>query len=137
MNKTLVSHVGIAVSDLQKAVKNYRLICGNREPQICEVPDQKVTVAIFAGGGHGGRVELVAPSSPDSPVAGFISKRGEGLHHVCLYVDDIERSLADLKAAGVRLIDEIPRVGAEGHRIAFVHPGGMNGVLVELEERPR
>jgi len=137
MNKPLVSHIGIAVTDLQAAVKTYALITGNTKPEICEVPDQKVKVAIFAGGGHGGRVELVAPTSPDSPVASFIEKRGEGLHHVCLYVDDIEKTLANLKAAGMRLIDENPRIGAEGNRIAFVHPGSLNGVLIELEEKSK
>ncbi len=137
MKKPLVSHIGIAVADLQAAVKNYALLTGNMEPEICEVPDQKVKVAIFAGDGHGGRVELVTPTSPDSPVASFIEKRGEGLHHVCLYVEDIEETLTNLKAAGVRLIDETPRVGAEGNRIAFVHPGGVNGVLIELEEKSK
>lgn len=136
MDKPLVSHIGIAVADLQRALRSYAVITGNTEPEICDVPDQKVKVAIFAAGGHGGRVELVAPTSTDSPVASFIEKRGEGLHHVCLYVEDIERTLSQLKAAGIRLIDEIPRVGAEGNRIAFVHPGGMNGVLIELEEKP-
>ncbi|HKK20503.1 MAG TPA: VOC family protein, partial [candidate division Zixibacteria bacterium] len=71
----------------------------------------------------------------DSPVARFIAKRGEGLHHICIYVDDINAKLAELKSAGVKLIDETPRVGAEGHLIAFVHPSGMNGVLIELEQR--
>jgi len=125
------------VADLQAAIKSYALLTGNTEPEICEVPDQKVKVAIFTAGGHGGRVELVTPASPDSPVASFIEKRGEGLHHVCLYVEDIEQTLASLKAAGLRLIDKTPRIGAEGNRIAFVHPGGLNGVLIELEEKPK
>ena len=135
MDKPLVSHIGIAVANLPAAVKTYSLITGDTEPKICDVPDQKVKVAIFAGGGHGARLELVAPASPDSPVASFIEKRGEGLHHVRLYVEDIEKTLAILKAAGTRLIDEKPRIGAEGNRIAFVHPTGANGVLIELEER--
>lgn len=137
MDRPLVSHIGIAVADLQAAIKSYALLTGNTEPEICEVPDQKVKVAIFTAGGHGGRVELVTPASPDSPVASFIEKRGEGLHHVCLYVEDIEQTLASLKAAGLRLIDKTPRIGAEGNRIAFVHPGGLNGVLIELEEKPK
>ena len=139
MDKSLVSHIGIAVSDIEKAIKSFALVTGDSSPEICEVPDQKVKVAIFSGAESGsekgGRIELVAPSSPDSPVAGFIEKRGEGLHHVCIYVEDIEKTLADLKSAGVRLIDETPRTGAEGNKIAFVHPSGMNGVLIELEEK--
>ena len=78
---------------------------------------------------------MVAPTSPESPVAGFIKKRGEGLHHICVYVDDIKQTLADLKKAGIKLIDESPRVGAEGNLIAFVHPSSMNGVLIELEQK--
>ncbi|HPC12138.1 MAG TPA: methylmalonyl-CoA epimerase [candidate division Zixibacteria bacterium] len=137
----MISHVGIAVADLDAAVARYRLLTGGAAPVIVDVPDQKVRVAIFSGGegapGHGGgRIELVAPVSDDSPVAKFIAKRGEGLHHICLYVADIERKLAELKAAGARLIDETPRCGAEGNRIAFVHPAGSHGVLLELEEHP-
>jgi len=103
------------------------------------VPDQKVKVAVFlpqkGEDGPGGRVELLQATSPDSPIARFISKRGEGLHHVCFYVDDIEARLAVLKAQGVKLIDETPRMGVEGHLIAFIHPFGARGVLVELEQR--
>ena len=140
MAQDMISHVGIAVKDIDSAMARYVMLTGDDAPFITEVPDQKVKVAIFAGGaedpGHaGGRIELVAPLSDDSPIAGFLAKRGEGLHHICLYVDDIERKLSELKAAGARLIDETPRVGAEGNRIAFVHPAGAHGVLIELEER--
>ena len=115
---------------------------GQQEPVIEEVTDQKVRVAIFSGsGGHenelGGRIELVAATATDSPIASFIARRGEGLHHVCIYVEDIEQKLSELKAAGIRLIDETPRIGAEGSKIAFVHPSDMNGVLIELEEAPK
>ena len=135
MSRPLISHLGIAVSNLEAAVESYRLMLGVDPSFMTEVPDQKVRVAIFAAAGFPcGRIELLQATSPDSPVAGFIAKRGEGLHHLCIYVDDIEQRLADLKAAGVRLIDETPRVGAEGSRIAFVHPSGSNGVLIELEE---
>jgi methylmalonyl-CoA epimerase len=93
-------------------------------------------VAIFpASGFPGGRIELLQATSPDSPIARHIDKRGEGLHHLCIYVNDIERKLAELKAVGFELIDESPRVGAEGNRIAFVHPRDASGVLIELEER--
>ena len=138
MTTPLVSHVGIAVDDLDAAIDRYRLITGGEPTLVTEVPDQKVKVAIFAGaaGEHGGgRVELVAPTSADSPISGYLAKRGEGLHHICLYVSDIETRLRELKAAGCRLIDEQPRIGAEGNRIAFVHPATGNGVLIELEEK--
>ncbi len=138
MSETLVSHVGIAVKDLDTALARYVMLTGDDSPLITDVPDQKVRVAIFAGGGDahaGGRIELVAPISDDSPVAKFLEKRGEGLHHICIYVSDIERRLDELKAAGARLIDETPKIGAEGNRIAFVHPAGAHGVLLELEER--
>lgn len=130
-----VSHVGIAVRDLEAAIRQYTLLLGNPPVQVEDVPDQKVRVAIFAGSAAGGRVELLSPTSPDSPISRFLERKGEGLHHICVYVEDIEKRLAELKTSGVRLIDETPRIGAEGHRIAFVHPSGMNGVLVELEER--
>lgn len=140
MARDMISHIGIAVADLDAAIARYVLITGDDAPFIVDVPDQKVKVAIFSGGatepGHaGGRIELVAASSEGSPIAKFIEKRGEGLHHICIYVEDIERKLDELKAAGARLIDETPRVGAEGNRIAFVHPAGSHGVLIELEER--
>lgn len=139
MDRPLISHVGIAVIELETAIDRWKLISGNNSPVIEDVPDQKVRVAMFASAGStvhgGGRVELVAATSSESPIARFIEKNGEGLHHVCIYVDDIEAKLSEFKAAGVRLIDEQPRIGAEGKRIAFVHPGLMGGVLIELEER--
>ena len=138
--RSLVSHIGIAVADLDEAVGRYRLLTGDCELSLGEVADQKVKVAIFASSGpqsssDGGRIELIAATSADSPVARFVEKRGEGLHHVCLYVDDLSVKLDELKRAGVRLIDEEPRIGAEGNRVAFVHPSSFNGVLIELEER--
>ena len=121
-------------------MKRYALLVGREADAVREVPDQKVKVAFFSGAGPGaavpgGRLELVAPTSPESPLSRFLEKHGEGLHHVCIHVDDIEKTLSRLQAAGVKLIDETPRLGAEGNRIAFVHPSGSGGVLVELEER--
>jgi methylmalonyl-CoA/ethylmalonyl-CoA epimerase len=127
-------HVAILVSDLDAAVKLYRDVYGLPAPEIEEVPSQKVKVAIF---GHGaGRIELVSPSSPDSPMAKAIEKRGEGLHHICLSVPDIEKAMASLRAAGAPLLDDKPKPGAGGSRVAFVHPKGSNGVLVELNQKP-
>lgn len=132
MDKSQVSHIGIAVTDLNEALNKYNLL-SDADAEITEVPDQKVRVAIF--GHSGGRIELLEPTSDDSPIAKFIKSKGEGLHHICIYVDDIEAKLSELKDAGVRLIDETPRIGAEGNKIAFVHPKDMNSVLIELEER--
>lgn len=140
MNHAVISHVGIAVADLEKSVALYEMLTGVKIKAIEEVPSQKVRVAIFSTGGEdsgflGGNIELLCGTSEDSPVTKFIAKKGEGLHHLCLYVNDIEEQLAALKAAGVKLIDETPRIGAEGHKIAFVHPAGTGGVLIELEEK--
>lgn len=142
MPRPLISHIGIAVADLDQAIERYRMMTGQRETVVEEVADQKVKVAVFSGSGGNDReagacIELVAATAPDSPIASFIAARGEGLHHVCVSVKDIDEKLSELKAAGIRLIDETPRIGAEGKKIAFVHPSGMNGVLIELEELPK
>jgi methylmalonyl-CoA/ethylmalonyl-CoA epimerase len=135
----IISHLGIAVEDLDAAIRIWSLVLGMKPSLVTDVADQKVKVAIFPGdaASGGGRIELVAPTSSDSPISRFLAKRGDGLHHVCISVDDIEARLRELKSEGVRLIDDLPRRGAEGRRIAFVHPSGINGVLLELEERPR
>ena len=139
MAQDIISHIGIAVADLEASIARYQILTGRTVSDIEEVRDQRVRVAMFSPadgpGESGGRIELVAPTSDDSPVGRFIADHGEGLHHLCLYVDDIDAKLRELKAAGVRLIDESPRVGAGGKRIAFVHPGSIGGVLIELEER--
>ena len=129
-----LDHVAILVSDLDAAVKLYRDVYGLELAEIEEVPSEKVRVAIF-GHGHG-RIELLAPLTPDSPMARTLEKRGEGLHHVCLEVPDIEKAMAALKAQGAPLLDEKPRAGAGGARVAFVHPKGSRGVLVELRQGP-
>jgi len=140
MNHVVISHVGIAVADLEKSIALFETLTGSKVKEIEEVPSQKVRVVFFSTGGDnngcvGGNIELLCGTSEDSPVSKFIANKGEGLHHLCIYVDDIEEQLARLKEAGVRLIDETPRIGAEGHKIAFVHPAGANGVLIELEEK--
>jgi len=138
VTRSLISHVGIAVKDLEQAIKTYSILTGDKAPVIEEVPSEKVKVAIFSARNNDGeRIELVAATSGDSPIAKFIKKRGEGLHHICIYVVDIKAKLAELKKAGVKLIDESHRTGAEGKRIAFVHPENFNGVLIELEEREK
>lgn len=135
----LISHVGIAVADLDKAVALYQQLTGLTPGPVVEVADQQVKVVMFAAPSDqphpGGRIELVAATSPNSPIARFIERKGEGLHHICIYVDDIEARLIALKVAGVKLIDESPRIGADGEKIAFVHPGSTGGVLLELQQR--
>lgn len=127
-----LDHVAIAVKDLDQAVKYYVDVLGFAPPELEVVEDQKVRTAIF---GHGmGRIELICPTEPDTSVAKFLEKRGEGLHHVCVEVADIDATLAELKAKGAQLIDQTPRIGAGGARIAFVHPKGALGVLTELRQ---
>ncbi len=138
MKSVPISHVGIAVQDLDEAVSRYAMLLGKSGPDLLEdVPEQKVKVAMFSGAlpEDGGHIELLAGVAEDSPVSKFVAKRGEGLHHLCVYCENIEAKLAELKQAGVRLIDEVPRTGAGGSKIAFVHPAGTHGVLIELEER--
>lgn len=130
-----LDHVAILVSDLDAAIALYRDVYGLELAEIEDVPTEKVRVAIF---GHGaGRIELVSPSGSDSPMAKAIEKRGEGLHHVCIEVPDIEKAMAALRVQGAPLLDDKPRPGAGGARVAFVHPKGSRGVLVELRQGPR
>ncbi len=130
-----LDHVAIAVKDLDKAIPIYRDALGLELVEIEVVEDQAVRTAIF---GHGlGRVELICPTREDTGVARFLEKRGEGLHHICIEVEDIEAALAELKARGAPLIDAVPKIGAGGARIAFIHPKGTGGVLTELREAPK
>jgi methylmalonyl-CoA epimerase len=130
-----LDHVAIVVRDLEAAIRLYRDTLGLELTEVEEVPEQQVITAIFGEGM--GRVELICPTTADSGVARFLEKRGEGLHHVCIEVDDLDRALAELRAAGAPLIDQVPRPGAGGARVAFVHPRGMRGVLTELREGPK
>ncbi len=129
-----LDHVAILVSDLDAAIRLYRDVYGLELHEIEEVPTEKVRVAMLGRGA--GRIELVAPSGPDSPLARTLEKRGEGLHHVCIEVPDVARAMAALRAQGAPLLDEEPRPGAGGARVAFVHPRGSRGVLVELRQGP-
>ncbi len=130
-----LDHVAILVADLDAAIRLFRDVYRLPLSEVEEVPGEKVRVAIF---GHGaGRIELVSPSGPDSPMAKAIAKRGEGLHHICLEVPDIAQAMSALKAQGAPLLDEKPRPGAGGAKVAFVHPKGSRGVLVELREGPK
>ena len=133
MNLKNIDHIGIAVSNLQESLSFWETSLGIELHGIEEVAEQHVRTAFLPVGGT--EIELLEPTRPDSSVARFIEKRGEGLHHIAIRVDDIEAALAELKAKGVQLIDESPRSGAGGTRIAFVHPKSTHGVLLELCER--
>jgi methylmalonyl-CoA/ethylmalonyl-CoA epimerase len=130
--KTTLDHIGIAVRSLGSSAKIYQdlgLTIGHVET----VETQRVKTAFLSVGDS--NLELLEPTAPDSPIAKFIEKRGEGIHHICLRVDDIEAHLERLKAAGYRLINEAPVPGAHGCRVAFLHPSAGNGVLIELSEK--
>lgn len=134
MFKTLkVDHIGIAVKDLAAAKRFYTEILGIKAQGEEVVEAQKVKVCFIPCGDS--EVELLESTAPDGPIAKFIDKNGEGIQHVALGVDNIEAALADLKNKGVRLIDEVPRYGAGGASIAFIHPKATGGVLVELSQR--
>jgi methylmalonyl-CoA/ethylmalonyl-CoA epimerase len=127
-----IHHVAVAVESIEKTLPVYRDLLGFELHEIEEVPSEKVRVAVMIKGND--RVELVEPADADSPITGFLKKRGPGLHHVCLDVEGLAGMLDSLKAAGVPLIHEEPKPGAEGRQIAFVHPKGTGGVLIELSE---
>ena len=127
---TRIAHIGIAVRALDEILPFYRDVLG-----MPEVPLDDADGARIAGLAAGeSLVELLEAERPDSPIAKFVEKRGPGIHHICLAVDDLDATLARCRRAGVRLIDETPRIGAEGKRIAFLHPSSTAGVLVELSE---
>ncbi len=128
---TRLDHIGIAVRSLE-AAKIYQDL-GLTVQHVETVETQKVKTAFLSVGDS--NLELLEPTSPESPIAKFIEKRGEGIHHICLRVDDIEAHLERLKAQGYRLINEHPVPGAHGCRVAFLHPAAGNGVLIELSEK--
>jgi methylmalonyl-CoA/ethylmalonyl-CoA epimerase len=130
--KATLDHIGIAVKDLAAALAFYRDALGLEIEGTEEVASQRVR-AHFAPVGEA-RLELLEATSPESPIAKYIDKRGPGLHHITLRVDDIHAAVAQLKARGIRLIDEAPRPGAEQSLIAFVHPSATGGVLIELKQ---
>ena len=125
-----LAHVGIAVPDLDAALSFYRDVLGI-DPGPPEVADGATIVSLPFGESD---VELLTPLTPESPIAKFLAKRGPGIHHLCYRVPDLDAALAACRAAGYRLIDETPRTGAGGHRIAFLHPKATAGILLELTE---
>jgi methylmalonyl-CoA epimerase len=128
-----IDHIGIATNGIEETAKFYRDALGLAVAETEEVATQKVRVAMLPIGES--RIELLEPTSADSPISRFLEKRGPGLHHIAVLVDDIRTALDDLRAKGARLIDEEPRVGAGGCLVAFVHPSSTGGVLLELVQK--
>ena len=125
-----IDHLGIAVKDMAEAKRAYEALGFKIEAEH-DVPTEKVKTAFITVGES--QLELLEPSDPSSVIAKFLEKRS-GLHHICVLVDDIEKSMAEMKAAGAQLLDEAPRIGAGGCRVAFIHPKSAAGVLLELKQ---
>lgn len=125
-----IAHIGVAVPDLDAALTFYRDVLG-LAPHAPETADGATIVALPFGDSE---VELLAPATPDGPIARFLARRGPGIHHICFRVADLDAALATCRASGYQLIDEVPRRGAGGNRIAFVHPKATSGILLELTE---
>ena len=130
-----INHLGIATKSIDEALKFWAGAMKLENVHTEVVEDQKVRVAMLPIGES--RIELLEPIADDSPISKFIEKRGGGIHHVAVEVDDIRSALENMRASGTRLIDEQPRPGAEGCLVAFVHPASANGVLLELVETPK
>ena len=132
MNITHIEHLGIAVKSIEEARPYYEDVLGMKCYAIEEVEDQKVKTAFFRVGNTDTKIELLEPTSPDSTIAKFIEKRGEGIHHIAFAVPDTEEALRHVESKSVQVIDEHPRRGAEGLDIAFLHPKSTQRVLTEL-----
>jgi methylmalonyl-CoA/ethylmalonyl-CoA epimerase len=129
-NGIRIAHVGIALSSLEAAMPFYREILGMEPVELADSDGARIE-AFQAGESL---VELLEPENPDTPIGKFIAKRGPGIHHICFAVPDLDAALERCRNAGVRLIDEKTRIGAEGKRIAFIHPSSTSGILIELTE---
>lgn len=130
MKPTHIEHIGIAVSNLDESISYYEKVLGLECYAIEEVADQKVRTAFFKVGDT--KIELLESTDPEGPIGKFIEKKGPGVHHLAFAVDNVEKSLKHVQEQGVRLIDEVPRKGAEGLKIGFLHPKSTQGVLTEL-----
>ncbi len=134
MKPTHIEHIGIAVKNLDAAIKYYEEVLGLKCYAIEEVKDQKVKTAFFMVGET--KIELLETTDPEGPIGKFIEKKGEGIHHVAFAVSGLQQVLKEVESKGVQLIDKQPRKGAEGLHIAFLHPKSTGGVLTELCEKP-
>ena len=133
MNPTHIEHIGIAVKDLKSSIEYYEKVLGLKCYSTEEVKEQKVKTAFLKIGQT--KIELLESTDADGPIAKFIEKKGEGIHHIAFAVNDLEKSLVETEEKGIRLIDKKPRKGAEGLNIAFLHPKSTFGVLTELCEK--
>src|SRR5262245_13307945 len=131
----IIQHLGVAVESIEEALAFWRDALGLELKEVEVVEDQGVRIAMLPIGES--RIELLEASARDTPVGKFLAKRGPGIHHLCVEVDDINAKLSELQARGARLIDEQPRIGAGGALVAFVHPSSTGGVLIELTQRGR
>jgi methylmalonyl-CoA epimerase len=130
-----IDHVAIIVRNLEQALAFYRDTLGIEPSEVKDVPTEQVRIAFLPLGGPGGsEIELIEPTTNDSSLTRFLEKRGEGLHHICLEVDDIDAALAEMREKGVPMLDQQPRIAAEGRAI-FLHPKGTSGVLLELLQK--
>ena len=130
-----IDHVAIIVRNIEQALVFYRDTLGIEPSEVKEVPTEQVRIAFLPMGGPGGsEIELIEPTTPDSSLSKFLDKRGEGMHHICLEVEDINAALQEMQEKGAAVLDKQPRIAAEGRAI-FLHPKGTNGVLLELLEK--
>ncbi|MCK4452864.1 methylmalonyl-CoA epimerase [candidate division WOR-3 bacterium] len=132
MNMKL-DHIAIAVKSIEERLKIWQYVLNLKLEFIKDVPDQKVKVAVLDINGL--HIELLEPLEETSTISKFIEKKGEGLHHLCFEVENIESMLLNMKKQGIKLIDEVPKIGASGKKIAFIHPKDMGGVLIELSQK--
>lgn len=130
-----LNHIGIAVRSIEEALKTYQSGLGFAVREIVVVPEQKVRVAILPSGESS--LELLEPTAPDSPIQRFLEKRGEGVHHLCFQVNDIQEKIAELQAGSMSLVGSASAVGAGDRKVAFLHPKSTHGVLIELVEVKR
>ena len=131
-----IDHIAVVVRDLDAALRVYHEVLGLPLERVEEVPAEKVRGAFLPLPEGDSEVELVQPTADDTGIARYLAKRGEGMHHICFEVDDIEAAMSELSAAGLQVLEEKPRLGSQGQKYVFVHPKTAHGVLIELYQRP-
>ncbi len=132
-----IDHIAIALNNIEEAEQLYEEVLGFKVKHRETIEDQRVKTSMLVSEQRGTSIELLEPIDGDSPISKFLKKGGEGVHHICLAVRDIESALENLKNKNIELIDEKPRTGANGSRVAFIHPRDMHGILIELAEFPK
>jgi methylmalonyl-CoA epimerase len=130
-----IDHIAIVVQNLDAALRVYHEVLGLPLERVEDVPAEKVRVAFMPLPEGDGEVELVQPTAEDTGIARYLAKRGEGMHHICFEVDDIQAAIAEMAASGLQVLEEKPRLGSQGQKYVFVHPKSAHGVLIELYER--